>query len=308
MQTRRSVLVTTSTVTCSVLAGCLGDDGGNSEEAYDEAVSYLEENAETLDEFAERDEIPDQFAASTVENRADLAEEKLDEFEDGASDEQQERVDNARAITTYQREVAEFNGMLVEFDNCLDTVNAYVDAERFEAANGELSACRDTFDDISNQLDRVESAHGAIDPSLVEDESELEYEQNEVELQVARAELDVLDRFIEGFAQFMEGTEAMVGGFESYEDENFGTAATQFETAEGQFEESEETLALLEADPDTPQQLQPDVVEFHCAAEAFYTASGHYVDAASAAADRNWAASEDSFEDGNAALERCEST
>lgn len=307
MQTRRSLLVTTSTATCWVLAGCLGDDsGGNSEETYDEAVSYLEENAGTLDEFAERDGIPDQFAASTVEDRADLAEEKLDEFEDGASDEQQERVVNARAIATYQREAAEYNGMLVEFDNCLDTVDAYVDAGRFEATSDELSACRDTFDDITNQLDRVESAHGEIDPSLVEDESELEYERNEVELQLARVELDALDRFIEGFTQFIGGTEAMVGGFESYEDENFGSAATQFETAEGQFEESEETLALLEADPDTPQQLKPDVVEFHCAADAFYTATGHYADAARAAANRNWATSDDRFEDGNAALEQCE--
>ena len=306
MQTRRSFVITASSLSCLSLAGCLGsDESEDAEQSYEDALSLLDENAASLDEFGDYDEIPEQFDDEEIKQRADSADEKLDEAESGISDDDQELVENARAVAAYQRTAADYSALVVDFGRCFDTVDAYVNADRFEAANDELDECQDLLAEIQDQYEAVDDRHSEIDSDLIEDDAKLEYEQLETNLQVHGAELDALDRFVDGFEQFMDGAVVVFEAFEYFDTEAYSSAEPKFRTAEDNFEQSEETLALLEADPDTPRQFESDIIEFHCYAESFYEASGHYAESAAAATEGDWNRAEQYAIEGDAALDQC---
>lgn len=306
MQTRRSLLATVSGLSFMSIAGCLaGDDSNDSKEGYEDALALLEENKKSLDEFAEAEETPDSFNEQDIKRRADAVDEKLDEAEKGAADEDQAIIDNARSIADYQREAAEYNSLFVEFNNCFDTVDAYMTAERFEAANDELDHCKEVFGDIQDQFEDVEGAYSDIDQDLVTENAKLNYDRLGDNLQVTGEELEALDRFLDGFDQFLDGADVIFKALDNFENEEFDAAEPKFKTAESKFEKSEETLALLEADPNTPEQFKPDIIEFHCYTEAFYEASGYYADSAAAAADRNWDEAEELATKADEALNQC---
>lgn len=306
MQTRRSFVITASSLSCLSIAGCLGSsESEDAEQSYEDALSLLDENAASLDEFGDYDEIPEEFDDEEIKQRADLADEKLDDAESGISDDDQELVENARAVAAYQRAAADYCSLVVDFGRCFDTIDAYVGADRFEAANDELDECQDLLAEVQDQYGTVDDRHSEIDSDLIEDDAKLEYEQFETGLQVHGAELDALDRFVDGFQQFMDGAVVVFEAFEHFDTEAYGSAEPKFRTAKDDFEQSEETLALLEADPDTPQQFKSDIIEFHCYAESFYETSGYYAESAAAAANDDWDRAEQYAIEGDAALDQC---
>lgn len=307
MQNRRSFLITVSSLSFGSVAGCLeSENGEGAEQSYEDALVHLDQNAETLDEFAGKDDIPDEFNDGEIHRRADSAEEHLAEAEDAAADDQQDHIQNAQAISQYHRSAADYNALLVEFNNCFDTVDAYTEADRFEAANDELATCRETYEDVKEQHDTVESTHSEIDPDLADEEAQLEHEKISANLQIDGEELETMDAFLRGLQQFMEGSVTIFQAFESYTEENFDDAERQFRAAEEEFDESETTFALLEADPDTPQQIKPDVIELHCSADAFHEASEHYADSVTEASNKNWNQADQYAKEGETALDKCE--
>lgn len=306
METRRTYLIGISGTVITSIAGCLGSSSNEAEDNYDDAVDLLDENDELLNDFAESEEMPDDFSAEEVKRRVSSAEEKLDAADGEVSNENQELVENARKYAEYQREAAEYNSLLVEFNGCLDTVEAYIGADRFSAASDQTEDCQETLSEAQQQLEATTNAYADIDSNLFVESGDLEYADQDDRLQLEKSELDTLDPFLDGFQKFIAGSDLFIEGLDYYDAQQFGLAEERIRESNDKLETSEETLALIEADPDTPEQFKPDVIEMHCYADSFLEASEHYADSSAAAARRDWNQAEEYAEDGESALDRCE--
>lgn len=306
MRTRRTYLTGITGTIIASIAGCLGSSSEEARDDYNDAIDLLHENDELLSNFAESDEIPDDFNAEEIKRRADSAEEKLDAAEEEASDEDQELIENARKYSEYQREAAEYNALLVEFNNCFKTVDAYIEADRFDAASNQAGECQDILSEVQQQLEATTNAHADVDPDLFGEDGDLEYADQDDQLQLQQNGLETLDQFIEGFQTFIAGSNLFIEGLEYYDEEQFGRAEDRIRESTKEFETSEETLGLLEVDPDTPEQFKPDIIEMHCYSESFLEASEYYADSAAAAEKGNWEQAEEYASEGETALEQCE--
>lgn len=307
---RRDVLATAAVSGGSLLAGCagIGDSNGGGTDVgarIDEAIEFLVENDEELDEL-DGDDPPDSFDATSMHDRADDAEAALDEGEGDASDEQQETIDVLRATATFQREAGDYGERWVEFDNCLDTVDAYVGNEEWQAASDEFGRCNGVLDDLSDQLQATIDALDAVDTDRLASEADIEYDDPDEELWLVAEELDALGEYLDGLERFVAGVAHFVDGQEEIEAENWGTAASIYEDARTDFEASATTMRDLEDDPDTPGQFRSDVVELRCSAEAFTDASDEMVLGANDADRGNYTSAEEHFQAADQAADRCQ--
>lgn len=302
MHNRRSVLLSVASLAAVGSGGCTDSE----QEAFEEATSLLEQNAETLNTFAERDDVPEQFDAETIKSRADLADEHLDEAEQGMGGEDAELVEYSKGVADYQREAADYNTLLVEFNNCLDTVNSYTDSERFEDADQELDTCDNVLRDVERQLNAVEEAHSALDPNVVDDTEQLQHDRISSSLQVERQGIQLLNQFIDSFQTFMTGSVTFFEALELYQNEKFDRSETQFGVAATDFADSERTLDDLESDDETPEQYRSDIIEFNCYAKSLREASEKFRDSARALQNGNYQQAEADAEEANKALDRCE--
>lgn len=310
---RRHLLASVAAVGLGSLAGCAGssDDGDGAtreavEERIDDAAGYLETNQEAFRTFGESDETPDTFDAGAIERRVDDAVDELDEAEGDASGESLDRIESLRAIGEFQLEAAEFNERFVDWSACLQTAESYIDVERLEDAATELEECDASFQELDDQYERTRDAFEEIDPDQLDEDTRLEYRDGEEEFVVGRQELDSVDALTDGLATFVDALVRFSEGSDALDGERWADAEAAFEEARTEFQQSADTLADLESDTDTPEQMRPDVIEFHCGAEALAEASGEFADGA-AAADRGDArTAQDHFEAGGEAAERCD--
>lgn len=307
MHSRRRFVRVTSAVAgtglLAALSGCLGDDG---EEDYEEAIDLLEENAASLDEFADRQTVPDDFNDGRIHRRVDSADDHLDAAADDADDELMELIENARAVGEYQRELATYNVLTVELDRCFDGVVAQSDAERFDDARNRFNDCQNTFRELGDALDDVLDAHDEIDRDLLADEGQLEHDDVEDELQYEETSIAVLEDFLHGIDQFLEGASTMMDGVDELERERWGPAEDDFRQASDAFAESEDTMAGIEADPELPDEFEVDVIEFRCFADAMEEGTAHIADAAAALERGDESAADDHLREAEIAFERCE--
>lgn len=311
---RRRFVVSITTCAATAVAGCTGGDGedGSTDseraaEHYEAAIGYLEENADRLDEFAEAEEVPTSFDADAIERRADRADEELDEAERYTTDDHRPYVANARNVAAYQREAATYNELLVDLENCWDTVDSYIETDRWDDAADHFDECQDIVDELRSQFAETRDAFEEMDADLLEEgEGRLTYDEYRDEIALEEAELDVLVELMAGFDAFLDGVSSVLDGLESFQAERFSDARAAFEAGRRPLHSSADTFQRLEEDPETPDDVVPDMIELYCWADAFATATDHFVDAAAAAEREDWNAAEEAMAAGSDELGRCE--
>lgn len=303
MESRRGfVRATVAGAIGASIAGCLGDDG---EEEYEDAIELLEENQETLDSFAEQDDVPDSFDEGQVIRRVERAEEFLDEAEEAGDDELADYVANARAVADYQRNAATYNALWVDLSACFSSVGVLLQSERWTDAATELDDCTETIDELRRTLDDADAARNEIDPDLLDDDGQLVLEDIDATLQREENALDAIEAFADGIDPLLSGLPTMFEGLTAYENEQWQSAETDFSSARDEFTASESTLAQLEDDPDLPPEMQADVIELRCIADSFSRAADHFASSAAAADRGDWEEAQRRSEEGEAALDEC---
>lgn len=301
----------------SCFAGCLGsssdgddeseqEDDEDAQEEYDAALNLLKKNADDLDEFAESEETPNSFDEATIDSRADKVDEKLDAAEKSVAEDQQAKIENARNVAAYQREMANYNSHLVEFNNCFDTVDSYINSDRWEDANDHFNECTSALNDTQGQLQTVKSAHDDIDPDLLGDEDQIDYQSIDESLQTEESDLEFLSEFLRGLDQFLDGIPQMLSALEMFDNEEFTQAESEFAGAKTTFYASEDTFERLENDSDTPSRFSSDVIELRCQTSAMAEASEHFEASSAAAANENWNEADTRYTQGEEALNQCE--
>lgn len=314
---RRRFIATAAVAAGSVLAGCSeggdgdSDDDGQSDdgddtdpsERIDAAIEDLEANDEELDVF--EDDAPDSFDATSIEQRADDADAALDEAEASASSEQQTTIETLRATATFQREAGEYGALEVEFQHCLDAVDAYIANDEWQSAADELAGCNETLSQLNDQFDDTASALEDVDTERLASETDIEYEEPTEELWLAADELDVVAAYLDGLGQFVDGVAHWEEGDGYVEQENWTAAASAFDDGRVDFQASASTLQGIEDDPDTPGEIQPDVIELRCSADAFATASDEMAMGCTDADAGRFGEAEDHFDAADQAIQSC---
>lgn len=281
-------------------------DNEYAREQYESALNLLEQNEESLDEFAESDPRPETFNENRIHRRADSADEHLEDAVAYASGEDLARIENAQSIAAYQREAATYNALAVDLGQCLDTIGAYIDSERWDDAVDHVSDCQDIVDDLQSQWSAVERTHGEIDPVYFDSAGQLEYDDVAEDLNIEGTELDVLDVYLDGIAQFLEGITHFMNALDRIDSGKSDESKEMLYRAERKFYTSENTFARVEDDPDTPNRIRSDVVTDHCYAGSFGEASGHFAEAIEAEQRNDTQTANYHWEKGDQALDRCE--
>lgn len=314
---RRAFIATTAAAGGSLLAGCTGfgqGDGGSDDqndgdetdpsERIDVAIEALEANDDEFDVLEDDDEA-DSFDATSIEERADDAETALDEAEANASSEQQTTIETLRATATFQREAGEYGELEVEFQHCLDAVDAYVENDEWQSAADELGDCNETLSQLNDQYDDTASALEDVDTEQLSSDTDIEYEEPTEELWLVADEFDAIEAYLDGLGQFIDGVAHWEEADGYIDQENWTAAASAFDDGGVDFQASASTLQALEDNPDTPGDIQPDVIELRCSADAFDTASDEMAKGCTDADAGRFGEAEDHFDAADQAIESC---
>jgi hypothetical protein len=229
------------------------------ESHYDDAIGYLLENAEPIDEWASGEGDRSDSAIADARDNVERAREALDEAEAVAPDDLVAQIDNTRAIASFQAEVFGFYDIVNEFEAQLADAGAYGDAEEHERAAETYGSALDTLDEAEEQLAAVEAAHAEIDPSLV-DEDDLEYRGEYIRYVEGEdpGAIDTQAHLVEGNVAFHEMFIEFEAATTHWENEAFVEARERFEAgqaARGRAEEAYTAAADHEfAWPDLRQE------------------------------------------------------
>lgn len=332
--TRRQWLALCAGTTAS-LAGCLGDDeepgddepeepgdGRDDEEdepgddhdededgeeeareRYDEAVSELVANAETLDRLTAEDTDPTGSDVDGIERRLEDAEAALDEADEAADDALEAELDAARDVVALQQALARYYREVVGFENTLETGLAYWETLELDRATEEFEQAQD---DVWEAIDRLEAArdvhaemtHGVVEAERLDYSGEFWEHVNPDSV----AEVEVLEEFLVGLQQFTTTLDLTLDGFDAFEQEEYAQASERFESAEDEVDATLGTFREIEDDPETPDEFRPDVIELRGEVEAWQEALDYYAAAASAGEEGEFQEAEELFRAGNEAL------
>ena len=302
------------------LAGCLGDDDSNNsdgnsndgsedtgssnpdadwEESFDAAVEALAANQADLEAYAD-DEAS--WESEQLISRIEDGESHLDGVASKTSAVDAE-VAVLRELAVYQREAVEYTRLSDELDSCLETMDAYIEMERWSDANDHFQSCRTTVEDLREQFDATRMAFVGIDVEALVD-ADVESPPSET-IGTTRAEFDAIVTTMDGLGAFLEGSLDVMDGLEAFETERYEDASTRFGEAKTPLHASDFLFRELEDDSDVPGELLPDVIELTCLSSAMATASEYFELAALEASRGNLDTADGYIDAGAAELDQC---
>lgn len=270
---RRDFVRAGGVVAASSLAGCAGVLGGAQPEKANERIAAAEdrltENADELDETGatfsdEKKEVPDEFDPSSVASRVEKANAKLDEAEEYATDEQQSYVDTLRKVGEYQIAVAKAFEDMVALTHTLDTVNTYMESERYDRALEKIDEARSILSDVRGHVDEAGGVLDDVDADSLGESDRITYEDIEADLSKVRNRLDLLEGLLDGMEPMIEGMRDFVPALEEYGDGNYAVAADGLAEAGEHFRDADEAFRKLENADTTLSSFEADVAELTC--------------------------------------------
>lgn len=275
----------------SSLAGCAGMlEDAQPEQAREHitaAEDYLTENADELDDvgtaFSGDESVPDEFDPSSVASRVEKANVELDEAEEYVTDEQQSYVETLRAVGEYQIAAAEAFEDVVALSHKIDTVNAYLESERYEQALQTIDEARSLLSDVREHADEADDALTDIDEGSLDETGRITYEDVEADLSKIRNRLDLLEGLLDGMEPMIEGMQEFMPALEAYGDGRYGEAADGLAAAGDRFREADEAFRDLESADTTLTSIESDVAELTCYTGALADGAALFEESARAA-------------------------
>lgn len=270
---RRDFVRAGGVVAATSLAGCAGVLSGAQPEEADERITaaedHLAENADELDEtgasFSNDDEeMPDEFDPSSVTSRVEKANVKLDEAEEYATDEQQSYVETLRKVGEYQTAVAKAYEDLVALNHKIDTVNTYLQSERYDEALDKIDESRSLLSDVREHVDEADGVLDDVDPDSLDESGQITYEDIEADLSKARNRLDLVEGLLDGMEPMIEGMQDLMPALEAYGNGRYGVAADKLAEASDHFRDADEAFRELESTDTTLTSIESDLAELTC--------------------------------------------
>lgn len=220
----------------SGLAGCSGSEdypeGVDPDEAvehFDEALTALVENDETLSDWAQGRPGREQQDIDRLRTNLEQARDSLDAAEDVAPEDMMDQIDYVRDIATFQEALTDYYEVTVEFDNTRTDAAAFGDSEQHERAVEQYEAAKDLLDDARSELDSIEAAHEPI-ASTSFDDIDLDYRGEPTQYVEVEGEgsIDAQELLIDGQLNIHQMFVELNDGFERYENGEFEAARERF--------------------------------------------------------------------------------
>lgn len=252
-----------------------GDDDEQREadaasEQYDDAITELVESAETLAHLADESTDATQSDIDQLERGLERANSALDDAEADAPDQLQTKIDAARDVVAFQRELAEYHEVGIEFDNAWEAAFAYWETLDLDRAYEEFGRTSTVIEDTLDQVETARATHGEMAHGVIET-TELDYSGEFWEYidPDSLAEIEMRGEFVVGLQQFTVTLDLMVAGEEAFEAGEFTEAREHFESAVAEAETTIQTFREIEEGENTPDEFRLDVIEFRGQIEAW---------------------------------------
>jgi len=243
----------TGAVALMGVAGCSGDDGDGTDTAtatdtetatptetptptatptpspaqehYDEAISNLVDNRETLEAWASGEENRDEQTLVTLQDRLTSAEESLDQAEETADADLEERIVQARNVAALQGEILLLYEDAFEFDQKRADAQAFEETEQHERAASTYQEAIDVIDQLRNRIDDIETAYERVEQEGI-DEPDLEVSGSFFDLLElgSRADLDPFESLMSGSMRISRAIVRSEEGFTEWENEAWAAA------------------------------------------------------------------------------------
>lgn len=293
------------------IAGCLGDDEESIDvEALIESVDNdLRAAVDELDEAVEEAKDPVSSDSQAIETRPitarlDEASADLETARGEATDEQLRRIEALEgAIDCFRALVEAFGALGHAFDE-YDTADQYFDLDRFEDAIDAFERTEQRTVEAKGHVSDARDAFEQVDPDAMDnlDHTDL------TELAVA---IDEVEEVIVTMEYLAVGIRELAAAMIPFENANQALDAGQFEAAAAAYSESSNRFCVAfttfqEAEIEVSADFRSDMIDMSCQAEALSDATDHFAKGAEAFADGREQDGWDHFDDGEAALKRCD--
>lgn len=243
----------------------------------------------------------------TITDYLDTATTELDAAESAASGDEADLIEAGRAWIAYARELTAFLDTLAEAFSGTGNGLRQFRAESFGRAAETLADVDDDYDDASAALvivrDRAEdvdadalSGFDAVDAGLLEP----------TELDILESVLSALQSMSAGLRSLALGMEDFLTAARRLDNGRYTDAEAGFLDARDHFATGESTFR--DAESGAPPEMAASMSELTCIAGALKDGSGHFATAAREYEAGNDGAAEQAVQDGQTALEQCEST
>lgn len=204
--------------------------------------------------------------------------------------------------------LAALAGSLEEFTRAqarIETAFTYVDSNRYDDAVGSIESADES---VSSARDRLGAAGGSLD-DLATSDAELfgpiEVENRRDDVDEADAALATMDELVTGLIDYVRGIEAFEDGVDAGDREDFGVAAQKTSEAAVRFEDAESRFGA--AEQLAPPDMRDSLVDLVCLAGALAEGSALFSEGYTALDNGDTATANQKFEEGQAALEQCDS-
>ena len=317
------------------IAGCLGDEADDAGDGDDSAADTgTDDSADTddeeptdvealieaadnnlqvavdeLDEAVEEANDPVSSDSQAIETRPitarlDEASVDLETARGEATDEQLRRIEALEgAVECFRALVKAFGALGHAFDE-YDTGDQYFDMDRFEDAIDAFERAEDRTIEAKAHVSDAREAFDRIDPDAMDDIDHTDL----TELAVA---IDEVEEVIVAMEYLSVGIRELAAAMKSFETANQALDAGQFEEAAAAYSDSSNQFYVAfttfqEAESEVSAGFRADMIDMSCLAEALSDATDHFAKGAEAFADGRDQDGSDHFDDGEAALERCD--
>ncbi len=275
------------------------------------ASTVLSANNDQFSGFVDRVERdtdePATFDRAAVTARLDGARTDLDAVVASGTQEQRETAAQLQTLADVQADAAAgFEAFGTASRRWNEDVDTAIEAEQYSRAVSELDDVELALSDARSPLEDALGVLDGIDTAALADVS--------VEVAPLRTAIErISDRtssirdLVDVMRPYFEGTELFLDGLESYQNRQFGTAASTLSRAESKFRAASSRADEVDA-PESDLDATQSLSEIRCQVDAFVAAADYFERSADAYSAGNDQRGEDLAQQGQAALERCEST
>lgn len=225
------------------------------------------------------------FETTTINGYLDAASSELNQAEEYANEEQQERIEIARGYISFLDKAIEFLDVFTEGYSQAYTGFTYFQSSRYEDAVNQLKTAESTVSEADDLLTVTQSRAEELNTERL---SEVE----SVQIQSVRSKFDTMDEFVPALQTLTEGLISVSEGMIDYTEaqshleneqlsdaeEGFRAAADDFNAARSAFRGEEESA---------PTELKSTFIEMSCYAEATRDGSTHLANSVEATQNGN---------------------
>ncbi|WP_424016653.1 hypothetical protein ACOZ4N_12215 [Halorientalis pallida] len=275
------------------------------------ASTALSANNDQFSRFVDRverdTEEPATFDRTAVTDRLEGVRSDLDAADASGDESQRETAAQLRTLADVQADAAAgFEAFGTASVRWNEDVDIAVEAEQYSQAVSELDGVESALSDARPSLDDALSAIDGIETAALADVS-VAVAPLRTAIEAISDQTNLFGDLVGIMRPYFEGTVLFLDGLESYQNGQFGTAASVLSRAEAKFQTASSRADAIEAselDLDAAQGLS----EIRCQVDAFTAAADYFERSADAFAAGTDQRGEDLAQQGEAALERCEST